>query len=87
MKDENTMKDEKTMIVENEISKLKYDNFWLKVILFLQTVLIGIIVCCLVKSDSKIIAKTAAIADKAGVECAIKTNTLFGVMSKVTLAE
>lgn len=81
------MSDEKAINVENEISKLKYDNFWLKVILFLQTVLIGIIVCCLVKSDSKIITKTAAIADKVGVECAIKTNTLFGVMSKITFVK
>ena len=81
------MKDENTMIVENEISKLKYDNFWLKVILFLQIVTVGILAVCLVKSDTKIITKTAAIADKAGVECAIKTNTLFGVMSKVTFAE
>ena len=81
------MKDENTMIVENEISKLKYDNFWLKVILFLQIVTVGILAVAVIKSDSKIIKKTAAIADKAGVECAIKTNTLFGVMSKVTLAE
>ena len=81
------MKDENTMIIENEISKLKYDNFWLKVILFLQIVTVGILAVAVIKSDSKIIKKTAAIADKAGVECAIKTNTLFGVMSKVTLAE
>ena len=81
------MKDENTMIVENEISKLKYDNFWLKVILFLQIVIVGILAVAVIKSDSKIITKTAAIADKAGVECAIKTNTLFGVVSKVTLAE
>ena len=81
------MKDENTMIVENEISKLKYDNFWLKVILFLQIVIVGILAVAVIKSDSKIIKKTAAIADKAGVECAIKTNTLFGVMSKVTFAE
>lgn len=72
---------------KNEISKLKYDNFWFKVILFLQIVMVGILAVCLVKSDTKIIAKTAAIADKVGVECAIKTNTLFGVMSKVTFAE
>lgn len=81
------MKDENTMIVENEISKLKYDNFWLKVILFLQIVIVGILAVAVIKSDSKIIKKTAAIADKASVECAIKTNTLFGVMSKVTFAE
>lgn len=81
------MKDEKTMIVEDEICNLKFDNRVFKAILFLQTVLIGIIVGCLVKSDSKIITKTAAIADKAGIECAIKTNTMFGVMYKVKFAE
>ena len=81
------MKDEKTMIVEDEICNLKFDNCVFKAILFLQAVLICIISCGLVKSDSKIVTKTAAIADKAGVECAIKTNTLFGVMSKVTFAE
>ena len=81
------MSDEKTINVENEISKLKRDNFWLKVILFLQIVTVGILAVCLVKSDTKIIAKTAAIADKAGVECAIKTNTMFGVMYKVKFDE
>ena len=81
------MSDEKAINVENEISKLKRDNFWLKVILFLQIVMVGILAVGLVKSDTKIITKTAAIADKAGVECAIKTNTLFGVMSKITFAE
>ena len=81
------MSDEKAINVENEISKLKYDNFWLKVILFLQIVTVGILAVAVIKSDSKIITKTAAIADKAGVECAIKTNTLFGVMSKVEFAE
>ena len=81
------MSDEKAINVENEISKLKYDNFWLKVFLFLQIVTVGILVVAVIKSDSKIIAKTAAIADKAGVECAIKTNTLFGVMYKVKFAE
>lgn len=81
------MSDEKVINVENEISKLKRDNFWLKVILFLQIVTVGILAVAVIKSDSKIIKKTAAIADKAGVECAIKTNTLFGVMSKVKFAE
>ena len=81
------MKNEKTMIIEDEICNLKFDNRVFKAILFLQTVLIGIIVGCLVMSDSKIIAKTAAIADKAGIECAIKTNTMFGVMYKVKFAE
>ena len=81
------MSDEKAINVENEISKLKHDNFWLKVILFLQIVTVGILAVGLVKSDTKIIAKTAAIADKAGVECAIKTNTMFGVMYKVKFAE
>ena len=81
------MSDEKAINVENDISKLKYDNFWLKVILFLQSVMVSILAIGLVKSDTKIITKTATIADKVGVECAIKTNTLFGVMSKVTFAE
>lgn len=81
------MSEEKAINVENEINKLKYDTFWLKVILFLQIVIVGILAVAVIKSDSKIITKTAAIADKASVECAIKTNTLFGVMSKVTLAE
>lgn len=81
------MSDEKVINVENEISKLKRDNFWLKVILFLQIVTVGILAVAVIKSDSKIIKKTAAIVDKAGVECAIKTNTLFGVMSKVTFVE
>ena len=81
------MSDEKAINVENEISKLKYDNFWLKVILFLQIVTVGILAVGLVKSDTKIITKTAAIADKVGVEYAIKTNTLFGVMSKITFVK
>ena len=81
------MSDKKAINVENEISKLKRDNFWLKVILFLQIVTVGILAVGLVKSDTKIITKTAAIADKVGVECAIKTNTLFGVMSKITFVK
>ena len=81
------MSEEKAINVENEISKLKYDTFWLKVILFLQVVMVGVLAVAVIKSDSKIITKTVAIADKAGVECAIKTNTLFGVMSKVKFAE
>lgn len=81
------MKNEKTMIIEDEICNLKFDNRVFKVILFLLTVLIGFLGFCLLKSDIKIVTKTAAIADKAGVECAIKTNTLFGVMSKVTFVE
>lgn len=81
------MSDEKAINVENEISKLKYDNFWLKAILFLQIVTVGILAVALIKSDGKIITKTATIADKVGVECAIKTNTLFGMMSKVKFAE
>ena len=81
------MKNEKTMIIEDEICNLKFDNRMFKAILFLLTMLIGFLGFCLLKSDSKIVTKTAAIADKAGVECAIKTNTLFGVMSKVTFVE
>ena len=81
------MKNEKTIIIEDEICNLKFDNRVFKAILFLLTVLIGFLSFCLLKSDSKIVTKTAAIADKAGVECAIKTNTLFGVMSKVTFVE
>ena len=81
------MKNEKTIIIEDEICNLKFDNRVFKAILFLLTVLIGFLGFCLLKSDSKIVTKTAAIADKAGVECAIKTNTLFGVMSKVTFVE
>lgn len=81
------MKNKKTMIIEDEICNLKFDNRVFKAILLVLTVLIGILGFCLVKSDSKIITKTAAIADKSGVECAIKTNTLFGVMSKVTFVE
>ena len=38
------MKDKKTMIIEDEICNLKFDNRVFKAILFLQTVLIGIIV-------------------------------------------
>lgn len=81
------MKNEKTMIIEDEICNLKFDNRVFKAILLLLTVLIGFLGFCLLKSDSKIVMKTAAIADKVGVECAIKTNTLFGVMSKVKFAE
>lgn len=81
------MKNEKTMSIEDEICNLKFDNRVFKIILLLLTMLIGILGFCLVKSDSKIITKTATIADKAGIECAIKTNTLFGVMSKVTFVE
>ena len=81
------MKNEKTMIIEDEICNLKFDNRMFKAILLLMTVLIGFLGFCLLKSDSKIVTKTAAIADKVGVECAIKTNTLFGVMSKVTFVE
>ena len=81
------MKNEKTMIIENEICNLKFDNRVFKVILLVLTVLIGFLSFCQLKSDSKIVMKTAAIADKAGVECSIKTNTLFGVMYKVKFDE
>lgn len=82
------MSNEKVMNLKDEIKRLKTDNFWFKILLFMQIVTMGILAVGLTKSDGKIITKTAEIADKAGIECAITTNTtLFGVVSKVKFVE
>ena len=47
------MSDEKVINVENEISKLKRDNFWLKVILFLQIVTVGILAVAVIKLSDR----------------------------------
>jgi len=75
------------MNIEDEVRKLKHDNFWLKVILFLSILNIGILAVGGNKVHSKLTAKTAEIANKANVECVTKTNTLFGVMTKIKLVK
>ena len=75
------------MNIEDEVRKLKYDNFWLKVILTLSILTTGILSIGGNNILSNLTAKTAEIANKANVECVTKTNTLFGVMTKIKLVK
>ena len=75
------------MNIEDEVCKLKHDTFWLKVILFLSVLTIGILAVGGNRVHSNVIAKTAEIANKVNVECVTKTNTLFGVMTKIKLVK
>ena len=74
------------MNIENEVCKLKSDIFWLKVILTIVVLTLGVIAIGENNIHNKIVAKTAEIASKTNVECVTKTNTLFGVMNKIILA-
>lgn len=74
------------MNIENEVCKLKSDIFWLKVILTIVVLTLGVIAIGENNIHNKIVAKTAEIASKTNVECVTKTNTLFGVMTKIKLA-
>ena len=75
------------MNIEDEVKKLKWDNFWLKTILFLSILTTGIIAVCGNNIHNGLTAKIAETANKAGVECVTKTNTLFGVHTKIKLVK
>lgn len=75
------------MNIEDDVRKLKHDTFWLKVILFLAILTNGILAVGVNNICSKLTAKTAEIASKTNVECVTKTNTLFGVMTKIKLVK
>ena len=75
------------MSIEDEVRKLKHDTFWLKTILFLSVLTIGILAVNENVVHSNLTAKTAEIANKVNVECVTKTNTLFGIMTKIKLVK
>lgn len=81
------MDKENTMNLEEEIKQLKSDNFWFKVILSIVVLTIGLLAVATVKNDNKLIVKTAEVAGKSGVECVTKTNTLFGILTKVKIVK
>lgn len=75
------------MNVEDEVKKLKKDMFLVKVILTFVALTLGVLAVGGNRIHSKSHAKIAEIASKAGVECETKTNTLFGVMTKIKLVK
>lgn len=81
------MDKENTMNLEEEIKQLKSDNFWFKVMLSIVILTVGLLAVGTVKNDSKLAVKTAEVASKSGVECVTKTNTLFGILTKVKIVK
>lgn len=75
------------MNVEDEVKKLKRDMFWFNVIMTFVVLTLGVLAVGGNRVHSKSAAKIAEIAGKTGVECETKTNTLFGVMTKIKLAK
>lgn len=75
------------MSTENEMKKIKSDLFWLKVVMTFAVLTLGVLAVDGNRIHSKSVAKITEIADKAGVECETKTNTLFGVMTKIKLVK
>ena len=75
------------MNIENEVKRLKRDNRWMQVIMTLMVLTLLIATVGGKKSDTKLAMKTAEIADKVGVECVTKTNTLFGILTKVEIVK
>jgi len=73
--------------IEEEVKTLKSDIFWLKVILSFAVLAMGILAIGTVKTDSMLVAKTAEIASRVNVECVVKTNTLFGILTKVKIVK
>lgn len=75
------------MNIENEVKKLKSDMFWLKVIMTFVVLILGVLAVGGNRVHNKSTAKIVEIADKTGVECETKTNTLFGIMTKINLVK
>lgn len=73
--------------IEEEVKTLKSDIFWLKAMLSFAVLAMGILAIGTVKTDSALVAKTAEIASKADVVCVVKTNTLFGILTKVKIVK
>jgi hypothetical protein len=73
--------------IEEDVKQLKSDIFWLKVILSFAVLAMGILAIGTVKTDSTLVAKTTEIASRVNVECVTKTNTLFGVLTKVKIVK
>jgi len=73
--------------IENEVKKLKSDMFWLKVIMTFVVLTLGVLAVGGNRVHNKSTAKIVEIADKTGVECETKTNTLFGIMTKINLVK
>ena len=75
------------MNIENKVKKLKSDMFWLKVIMTFVVLTLGVLAVGGNCMHSKSMAKIAEIAGKTGIECETKTNTLFGIMTKINLVK
>lgn len=75
------------MQIENDdIKKLYRDILLLNIIVFVALVLIGLVTTALSKNSTINAAKIAEITQKTDVECATKTNTLFGIQ-KITIVK
>jgi hypothetical protein len=79
-------KDEK-LNIEDEVKRLKRDMFWVKAITTFVILTLSVLAVGGTCIHSKSHAKIAEIASKAGVECETKTNSLFGVMTKIKLVK
>lgn len=74
---------EKNDVVTKELRK---GILLLNIMMLAALVLIGLIGTALVKRSTSNAAKIAEIAQKTGVECTTKTNTLFGIQ-KITIVK
>ena len=68
------------------IKELRKGILLLNIMMLAALVLIGSVGIALVKRCTSNAAKIVAIAQKTGVECTTKTNTLFGIQ-KITIVK
>ena len=68
------------------IKELRKDILVLSIMMFVALVLMGLFGTALVKRSTSNAAKIVEIAQKTGVECTAKTNTLFG-LQKITIVK
>ena len=73
------------MTIEEKIKNLKQENLLIKIMLTIIVLTLGMIAINETYVHNKIIAKITEISSKVGVECMVKTNSPFGVFTKMKL--
>ena len=80
-------KEQQTQMEKNDVVKeLRKGILLLNIMMLAALVLIGSVGIALVKRCTSNAAKIVEIAQKTGVECMAKTNTLFGIQ-KITIVK
>ena len=70
----------------NDVKKLHRSILLLNIMMLAALVLIGFVCTAFVKRITSNASKIVEIAQKTGVECTAKTNTLFG-LQKITIVK